>query len=155
MNLKRLSSAVGVIGLLFLCVVAWKASFGGRLKQDEEASFGRFFKTRPVEARVLEYGHDRTTLGDGSYALVFSMPEDRLQTFLQEEGFRRVDAQSNPNIWRLDLVNSIANRLLRTNIAITGSFSCYEKETDETRARVFHDNGKTTVLFLGFGRYPR
>lgn len=141
--------AFGVIISGFAVLVGWMN------RKRDDAPFQKFFSAKPLSAVVVEYGYDRTMLGDGSYAILFTIQQKELDGFLRAEGYGRVDAKSNPNIWRLELVNSITDRLLKSEFNVKSSFDCYERTTDQTRARVFFDQDRQWALFLGFGRYPR
>src|ERR1019366_6127271 len=97
--------------------------------------------------------YERTIFGDGSYVLIFKVGASDLHTFLDHEGYVRVGVETAPDHWRPSLCNDVVRRLTSADVQINPSFTCYSKEGETNRARVFYDEKQGLSIFLGFGKY--
>lgn len=139
-------------GLVSGCFVGLRRDVNGAT---EECEFGRLFSARPFPVDLIDYGRNTMTLGAGLYVVVFRMPEEALHQFLKMEGLEATGVETDPGNWPVELVNSMLQSVLKTEVRIDRTFACYAKKTDRTSARLYYEEAQSRAVFVGRGKWPR
>jgi len=102
--------------------------------------------------RLVAHGTERYVFGGGSSVVVFTVSDSEFESLMRATGFSMIEIDDDPNHWRLDLCNAVIGRLVKQNIKITPEFTCFSKNSSETRqrARFFYDKKQGVAIGICF-----